>query len=86
MPQVKVSQHLAYLRKRNMVETTRHANWMIYSLPADPPPELESNLKCLQDCAQTDIRFRRDLKKLKSSQAASRWISRALKEKQPHNR
>ena len=31
--QTKVSQHLAYLRKKGMVECTRHGTWMIYSLP-----------------------------------------------------
>ena len=63
-PQVKISKHLAYLRERGMVETKREQNWMIYSLPAKRAPELETNLKCLQDCAQSDRIFGRDLKKL----------------------
>jgi Predicted transcriptional regulators len=83
VPQVKVSQHLAYLRQRGLVGATRHANWMIYSLPANPPPELEANLKCLQDCVATDARFRADLKKLKGVRAASPWIAGALKDRQP---
>ena len=33
--QTKVSQHLAYLRKKGMVECTRHGTWMIYSLPVE---------------------------------------------------
>ena len=41
----RVSQHLAYLRKKGMVECTRHGTWMIYSLPAKPRLELEANLK-----------------------------------------
>lgn len=85
LPQVKVSQHLAYLRKQGMVESTRHANWMIYSLPARPPEELEINLKCLQDCAQTDKQFRADLKKLKTVQADCGWISDVLNKKQSCN-
>jgi ArsR family transcriptional regulator len=81
VPQVKVSQQLAYLRKRGMVEATRHANWMIYCLPVKRPAELETNLKCLQDCAQTDKRFRADLKKLKAAKASSRWVAEALESK-----
>jgi ArsR family transcriptional regulator, arsenate/arsenite/antimonite-responsive transcriptional repressor len=63
-PQVKISKHLAYLRERGMVVAERFQNWMIYSLPKTPAPELEANLKCLQDCVQTDKVFARDLKNL----------------------
>ncbi|MFN2509420.1 MAG: ArsR/SmtB family transcription factor [Chthoniobacterales bacterium] len=63
-PQVKISKHLSYLRSRKMATATREGNWMIYSLPARRAPELENNLKCLQDCAQSDAVFARDLKKL----------------------
>jgi ArsR family transcriptional regulator len=76
IPQTKVSQHLAYLRKHGLVEATRDGTWMIYSLPAKPSPQLEANLKCLQDCAQTDKRFREDLKKLGKVDAD--WIGEAL--------
>jgi ArsR family transcriptional regulator len=64
-PQVKISKHLAYLRDRGMVEVERAQNWMIYSLPKKKARELESNLKCLQDCARTDRTFTRDLRKLR---------------------
>ena len=63
-PQVKVSKHLAYLRNRGMVSTERKQNWIIYSLPARRSPELERNLKCLQDSVQSEAVFKRDLKKL----------------------
>jgi ArsR family transcriptional regulator len=63
-PQVKISKHLRYLREREMVVTERQQNWMIYSLPRKPAPELEANLKCLQDCVQDDPIFKRDLKAL----------------------
>src|SRR6266513_4333518 len=53
-PQVKISKHLAYLRSRGMVNTKREQNWVIYSLPEACAEELEKNLKCLQDCVQTD--------------------------------
>jgi len=79
IPQAKVSQHLAYLRKHRMVETTRHANWMIYSLPAKPSAELEANLKCLQDCVQTEKQFRADLKKRIHVTKGYEWIGETKK-------
>jgi ArsR family transcriptional regulator len=63
-PQVKISKHLAYLRNRGLVETAQKKNWVIYSLPQKGDRELEVNLKCLQDCVQTDPVFKRDLKAL----------------------
>jgi ArsR family transcriptional regulator len=63
--QVVVSQHLAYLRERHMVAGRRHRNWAVYSLPASPSAELEANLKCLQDCVQSEPVFRKDQAKLK---------------------
>lgn len=63
-PQVKISKHLGYLRERNLVEVEREQNWMIYSLPKKRAAELETNLKCLQDCAQSDKVFARDLRNL----------------------
>src|SRR3954464_2560691 len=63
-PQVKISKHLAYLRTRGMVVAERKQTWMIYSLPGRRDPELEANLKCLQDCVQTDPVFKRDLQRL----------------------
>src|SRR4051812_10902700 len=63
-PQVKVSKHLAYLRTRGMVEVERDRNWMIYSLPKKREAELEANLKCLQECADSDKVFGRDLRNL----------------------
>ena len=62
--QVKISKHLAYLRNRDMVTTKREQNWIIYSLPARRADELERNLKCLQDCVQTEPVFKRDIDKL----------------------
>ena len=63
-PQVKISKHLAYLRERGMVEVERDQNWMLYSLPEKRARELVTNLKCLQDCVQSEKIFARDLKKL----------------------
>ncbi len=63
-PQVKVSKHLRYLRSRGMVKTKQEKNWVIYSLPEKRGRELETNLKCLQDCASGDAEFKRDLRAL----------------------
>ena len=63
-PQVKVSKHLAYLRERGMVVAEREQNWMIYSLPEKRDAELEANLRCLQQCVQSDPIFNRDLRML----------------------
>jgi ArsR family transcriptional regulator len=63
-PQVKISKHLRYLRSRGMAVATREQNWMIYSLPKKRARELETNLKCLQDCVRSEAVFARDLKKL----------------------
>ncbi len=65
VPQTRVSQHLAYLRKRGLVESTRRGTLMIYSLPARPAAELAKHLQCLQDCVQSEKMFRDDLKKLR---------------------
>jgi ArsR family transcriptional regulator len=63
--QVKVSQQLAFLKKGGLVQSERKGTWMIYRLPKDRSPLLEAQLKCLQDCVQTDPVFRRDRLKLK---------------------
>lgn len=63
-PQVKVSKHLGYLRQRGMVEARKQGAWVIYSLPARPSPELEANLRCLQDCCREMPVFSADLRKL----------------------
>lgn len=65
--QTRVSQHLSYLRKRGLAESTRRGTWMIYSLPARPSPELEKHLRCLQDCVLSEKLFRDDLEKLQKA-------------------
>ncbi len=50
-----------------MVIATRDQNWMIYALPKKRSCELEKNLKCLQDCVQSDPIFARDLVKLEKN-------------------
>lgn len=63
-PQVKISKHLAYLRRSGLVEAERCANMMIYRLPTNRPPALEANLACLQDCLPQERAFRADAVRL----------------------
>src|SRR5947209_15414548 len=53
-PQVKISKHLGYMRNRGIVTASREQNWMIYSLPKRRSRELQTNLKCLQDCVRSE--------------------------------
>ncbi len=61
--QVKVSKHLAYLRKHGLVESRKEANWMVYRLPSKRSHELSANLACLQDCVSENAVFGRDTAK-----------------------
>jgi ArsR family transcriptional regulator len=72
--QVKISKHLGYLREKGLVEVTRHQNWMIYALPKRPAPELEANLRCLQDCVQTHPVFKSDLRRLDAMRKKTCWL------------
>jgi ArsR family transcriptional regulator, arsenate/arsenite/antimonite-responsive transcriptional repressor len=73
LPQVAVSKHLAYLKQRGMVEATRHEQWMIYRLPKKASAELELQLRCLQDCVQSQPVFRKDLRQLKKFGCECAW-------------
>jgi ArsR family transcriptional regulator len=78
LTQVAASKHLAYLRQRGLVEARRHEQWMIYSLPAELPRELDWQLRCLQDCLPTHPVFRDDLRKLKARQSDCCWVAEAV--------
>ena len=75
LPQVAISKHLAYLREHGMVQTRRHAQWVIYRLPRKRSAELNLQLRCLQDCVQSHRVFKQDLKNLKKIQCACDWIT-----------
>lgn len=64
--QVKVSKHLTYMKVRGMVEATRCENRTFYSLTTEACPELQTNLKCLQDCSKEYSIFKEDLIRLKT--------------------
>lgn len=74
--QVKISKHLGYLRDKGLVEVTRHQNWMIYSLPEKRSPELDANLRCLQDCVQTHRVFKADLRRLEALRPKIGWLEK----------
>jgi ArsR family transcriptional regulator len=63
-PQVKISKHLGYLRRRGLVAARREGNWMIYALAKRRSRELRANLACLRDCAREEPVFQRDLARL----------------------
>jgi ArsR family transcriptional regulator len=73
-PQVAVSKHLAYLRTHGLVHAQRHEKWMIYQLPKTAPVELDLQLRCLQDCVQSNPVFREDLKRLKTMRCQCKWV------------
>ena len=78
-PQVAVSKHLGYLREHGLVQCERHEQWMIYSLPARKPRELDLQLRCLQDCVQTNPMFKEDLKRLKRIKGECGWEALSAK-------
>lgn len=77
-PQVKISKHLAYLRQRGIVVAEREQNWMIYSIPQKCGAELKMNLKCLQECVQSNLIFKRDLRRLEKSSAKRNTPAKTL--------
>jgi ArsR family transcriptional regulator len=63
-PQVKISRHLAYLRRRELVIASQHGTWRYYSLPETCSQELQLNLDCLETLTQKHPLFKRDRKRL----------------------
>jgi ArsR family transcriptional regulator, arsenate/arsenite/antimonite-responsive transcriptional repressor len=73
LPQVNVSQHLAYLRKTGLVEFQKAQTWKIYQIVSPCPPELKVNLKALAECAKFDPIFKEDCIRLREILKASRF-------------
>jgi ArsR family transcriptional regulator len=73
LPQVNVSQHLAYLRKAGLVEFERAQTWKIYRIVSPCPPELEVNLRALAECAKSDPIFKKDRVRLREILKGSRF-------------
>jgi len=77
--QAQVSQHLSRMKKDGLLEARRHHNWMIYSLPNPVSASLESHLKCLQDCIQSEPVFKQDLAALKKLRTDCDWIDEVVR-------
>ncbi|HEY0790309.1 MAG TPA: metalloregulator ArsR/SmtB family transcription factor [Chthoniobacterales bacterium] len=67
LPQVPVSQHLAYLRKAGWVEDLRHAQWKVYRLKAALSPECRAVLDGLAQVAQTQGLLLSDLERMEAA-------------------
>jgi ArsR family transcriptional regulator len=66
VPQPKVSRHLAYLRRHDLVNTKRDGQWIYYSL-SKPVTGLHKRLvSCLDDCLDDTPIFTDDKKALKT--------------------
>ncbi|HSH96227.1 MAG TPA: metalloregulator ArsR/SmtB family transcription factor [Roseimicrobium sp.] len=72
--QVTVSKHLSYLKKRGLVVSRRHGQWMIYSLPGNPVPELTAQLKLIAMLPSTSPVLKKDLVALKKLEPDCCWI------------
>jgi len=79
LPQVAVSKHLAYLRVNGLVQTRRHGKWIIYSVANDATAELDLQLRCLQDCVQSNPLFRQDLSRLNEIRCECEWVEQVTR-------
>ncbi|MEO6053104.1 MAG: metalloregulator ArsR/SmtB family transcription factor [Chthoniobacterales bacterium] len=62
-PQVKISKHLAILRKKGLVEAKRESNWMVYDLIQDRDRGLRKNLKALKQSRSGEKLLEEDLER-----------------------
>lgn len=67
--QVKVSKHLAYLRRHRLVLADRAGNRRVYRLPEVRSAALAANLDCLRACAPGDPLLRADSRRLRALRA-----------------
>jgi ArsR family transcriptional regulator len=63
-PQPKISRHLAYLRRHELVATKREGQWVYYSLSKPIGSFHKRLLSCLDDCIQEAPIFAKDKKVL----------------------
>ena len=75
LPQVNVSQHLAYLRKAGLVEFSRVQTWKVYRLRSPRSRAVELTLRCLAESAKSDPILTSDLKRLPRALKNSRFSS-----------
>lgn len=72
--QVAASKHLSYLRRHGLVTAQRYQQWMIYSITAPHPTELDWQLRCLRECASVSTELKADLIKLKACRSSCCWV------------
>ena len=75
LPQVNVSQDLAYLRKAGLVEFKRVQTWKVYRLRSPRTRDVELSLRCLAESAKSDPVLSSDLKRLPRVLKNSRFSS-----------
>lgn len=61
--QVKISKQLSYMKKLGVIESERHAQWMVYRLAEPKSPVLVKNLKCLKKNMAEELHLKDDLRK-----------------------
>ncbi|MEM8550490.1 MAG: metalloregulator ArsR/SmtB family transcription factor [Verrucomicrobiota bacterium] len=66
--QVKVSKHLAYLRRCNLVEKRKRGTWAYYELTSREHPLLRENLRMTREMEDEEAYFAHDLVRLKRLQ------------------
>ena len=62
--QPKVSRHLAYLKRANLIEGRQEARWMYYRITTQPTPIQKTLLSCVGSCLRDFDQLRKDLRKL----------------------
>lgn len=65
LPQSKISRHLAYLRKTELVKTKRIGQKIIYSLTVPRNDVHMALVQCIKHCFKNNKILRRDIRKLK---------------------
>jgi len=71
VPQPKVSRHLAYLRKAQLVSVRRQGQWNYYRLTAARGVLHRKLLECLDCCGQEIPELARDARRLKAVMCCS---------------
>lgn len=64
LPQARISRHLAYLRRHELVVVRQEGPWRVYALAEPAPAALQANLACLQDARAEEPALRDDLARL----------------------
>lgn len=64
LPQARISRHLAYLRRHELVVARQEGPWRVYALAEPAPAALQANLACLQDARAEEPALRDDLARL----------------------